>query len=308
MLHYFLRLAWTESHSAQFVFVNLSFILMLFAIVVLHELGPPWPPRSSASNEGHHPLADWRLAGRAPAPSRSRVVIAIAGPAVNVVLARLLLLAGWPPRHATLGDANPVGQGHRQPFVLGQRHAVGFNLIGVPMDSGRVLRALLALGMDHARATQIAAGVGQALALVFALVGLFGIPGLLAPNFMLIFIALFVYMGATQEANLALTRLNLSGASVRQAMISRFQTLVPRDTLGWALQQAMTGAQKDFPVVENGRLLGVLGRHELLQGLHEHGANAFVGEAMSCPPRSLRTPPSPTWMAASGRALTWLPV
>jgi CBS domain-containing protein len=104
---------------------------------------------------------------------------------------------------------------------------------------------------------------------------------------MLLFIALFVWMGAAQEANLALTRLNLSGATVRRAMITRFEALSPYDSLAFALRLAIDGAQKDFPILDQGRLVGVLGREEMLQGLSAIGIDGSVGAAMRPAPEPL---------------------
>ena len=86
------------------------------------------------------------------------------------------------------------------------------------MDGGRVLRALLGLRMDHLRATQIAAGVGQAMALLFGFIGLLTDPWLL-------FIALFVWIGAEQESSMARIKNSLGGIPVSRAMQTNFETI-----------------------------------------------------------------------------------
>jgi CBS domain-containing protein len=150
-----------------------------------------------------------------------------------------------------------------------------FNLIpAFPMDGGRALRALLAMRMDYVRATQIAAHIGQGLALLFGFVGLFSNP-------FLVFIALFVWMGAASEASAALTRSALSGVPVGRAMITRFETLAPGETLQDALAHVLAGFQHDFPVVENGRVVGVLTRADLMKGLTQAGADTPIATAMT---------------------------
>ena len=112
---------------------------------------------------------------------------------------------------------------------LAQRIAIGnfllfvFNLLpAYPMDGGRVLRSLLMLFKPEEEATRIAAGAGQALA---AMLGLFG---LLYSNFMVVFVAMFIYIGASQEGAAVRGRLLTTGVPVRAAMITDFRTLVAR--------------------------------------------------------------------------------
>jgi CBS domain-containing protein len=160
-----------------------------------------------------------------------------------------------------------------------------FNMIpAYPMDGGRVLRALLALTMDHSKATRIATGIGQAMALVIGVLGF-----LVLNNPILILIALFVWMGAAQEGAVARARSGLAGATVRRAMVTRFDALAPADSLGWALQQSLHSGQKDFPVLEEGRLVGMLTRMDLREGIDREGFEAPVHVAM----RSVPTPLSP---------------
>jgi CBS domain-containing protein len=149
-----------------------------------------------------------------------------------------------------------------------------FNLIpAFPMDGGRVLRALLALRMDYSRATHIAATVGQGLALAFGFLGLFTNP-------FLVFIAFFVWMGAAGESSLVQMKSSLGGIPVSRAMITDFRALDAADPLQRAVDHVLAGFQQDFPVLESGRVVGVLVRDDLLKAVAREGAGAPVGEVM----------------------------
>jgi CBS-domain-containing membrane protein len=146
------------------------------------------------------------------------------------------------------------------------------------MDGGRVLRALLALRLDYVRATQIAAGIGQTLAILFAIVGIFGIPGLLKPELLLPFIAVFVYLGAQQEAHMVRVRSAMRGVPIREAMITRFRTLASDEPITSAVAEFLAGGQQDFPVVEEDRIVGMLTRADLLTAVAEGRQNAPIAE------------------------------
>jgi CBS domain-containing protein len=141
------------------------------------------------------------------------------------------------------------------------------------MDGGRVLRSVLAMRMDFTRATRIAAGVGQGFALLFGLVGLFVNPFLLL-------IALFVWIGATQESAAVQARSALGGVPVEAAMITDYATLERSDPVKVAVALVIAGSQRDFPVLERGRLVGVLSQSRLLEVLSREGDSAPIGRAI----------------------------
>jgi CBS domain-containing protein len=146
-----------------------------------------------------------------------------------------------------------------------------------PMDGGRALRALLATRMEYTRATQLASTVGQGMAILFGFIGLQGNP-------ILIFIALFVWIGAGQEASVVQMKSALAGIPLRRAMLTHFRTLTPTSTLGDAVDLLLTGSQQDFPVVANGRIEGMLTRSDLVKALPQRGRTARVAESMrECP-------------------------
>jgi CBS domain-containing protein len=150
-----------------------------------------------------------------------------------------------------------------------------FNMLpAFPMDGGRVLRAGLALALDYTQATQIAASVGQAMALLF---GLFGI---LSGTWFLVFIAFFVWIGAASEASFAQLKSALAGLPVARAMVTRFQVLHPDHPINYVLSLVVAGSQHDFPVVENDQVIGVLSRQGLINGLTTLGAESSVRESM----------------------------
>ena len=269
---------WNQEGTAAAVVEGVGFILALFGCVVLHEFGHAL----TAARYGIRtrditllPIGGVARLERMPDEPVQELWVALAGPAVNVVIAALLLgglqIAGaWEPMErvgvATGSFAERV--------MLANVFLAAFNLLpAFPMDGGRVLRALLATRMEYTRATQAAAVVGQGMALLFGFVGLYGNP-------MLLFIALFVWIGAAQEASMVQMRTSLAGIPVRRAMLTDFRILKPTDTIGAAADLVLMGSQQDFPVVSDGRVSGILTRKDLLDALGRTGRGAPVGDHM----------------------------
>ena len=255
--------------------MGVVFILALFAIIVLHELGHALTARHYGIRTRDItllPIGGVARLERMPDDPRQELLVALAGPAVNVALAALLVGVVTP---TAWQEVQWVGGDFLSKLLWVNVSLAVFNLIpAFPMDGGRALRALLAMRMDYVRATQIAAHIGQGLALVFGLIGLFSNP-------FLVFIALFVWMGAASEASAALTRSILGGIPVSRAMITRFETLTPAETLQRALAHVLAGFQQDFPVVEAGRVVGVLTRANMMKGLMQTGADTPVAAVMT---------------------------
>jgi predicted transcriptional regulator len=120
----------------------------------------------------------------------------------------------------------------------------------------------------------VAATIGQAFAFLFGLVGLFLNP-------MLLLVAFFVWIGASQESSLVQMKTALGGIPVRRVMITDFHALERGDTLQRAIELTLTTAQRDFPVVDNGAVVGVLTQNALVRALSERGTDAPVVLAMN---------------------------
>jgi Zn-dependent protease len=268
---------WAATKDALQTAVSVLFMLTLFACVVLHEYGHALTARRFGIKTRDItllPIGGVARLEKMPDRPREEFLVAIAGPLVNVAIAILLWIAmsvtGTLP---SLTDASLLEGNFLARLMLVNISLFLFNLLpAFPMDGGRILRAALAMRMEYVRATQIAASIGQAMALLFGLAGFFFNPFLL-------FIALFVWIGAEQEAAMVRMRSSLGGIPLRRAMVTDFRTLSPQDTLNDAVNAILSGAQQDFPVVENGRLVGVLTRSDLLSALARREA-ASVGEAM----------------------------
>jgi Zn-dependent protease/CBS domain-containing protein len=259
--------------------MGVLFILLLFCIIVLHELGHALAARRYGIGTRDItllPIGGVARLERMPEDPWQELVVALAGPAVNVVLAGLLfgillLGQGLAPLHRAIDVGGPI---LAQLLVVNIFLAL-FNLLpAFPMDGGRVLRALLAMRMNYVKATQVAATIGQAMAL------LFGLGGLLIGNPFLVFVALFVWMGAAGEAAMVQMRSALAGIPVSQVMVTDIRTLSPSDPLGEAADYMLSGFQQDFPVVEDGRLVGVLSRSDIVSGLTKEGPGVPVGAVM----------------------------
>ena len=274
---------WSEGRSLAAVVEGVGFILALFACVVLHEFGHALTAKRYGIRTRDItllPIGGLARLERMPEDPGEELRVALAGPAVNVVIALLLfagLLAsgGWQPL-TTLDVARGA---FVERVMVANLFLVGFNLLpAFPMDGGRALRAVLATRMEYTRATQRAAAIGQGMAILFGFVGLLGNP-------ILIFIALFVWIGAGQEASMVQMKSALAGIPVQRAMLTHFRTLTPASTLGDAVDLVLTGSQQDFPVVTGGQIEGILTRTDLLAALAREGREAPVAGAMrrECP-------------------------
>lgn len=271
--------AWSARQNVGDVVHGLTFIGALFGIIVLHELGHALAARRygiPTQDITLLPIGGVARLDRMPDKPAQELVVALAGPAVNVALAAVFWML------VRSADAITSVTSFRlvETSLLAKLQYVNiglaiFNLIpAFPMDGGRVLRALLAMKLDYVKATRIAADIGQLLA--FGAAGW----GLAIGNVLLVFIAIFVYLGAEKEADLVKVRSALDGIPIQSVMIRDFRVLEPGHTLAHAVAHVLEGFQQDFPVTEEGRVVGVLTRRRLLTALAKRGRDLPVRDAM----------------------------
>jgi Zn-dependent protease/CBS domain-containing protein len=270
---------WLQHGTLEKVAEGILFILALFLCVVLHEYGHALTARRYGIKTRDitlYPIGGVARLERLPDKPIEELWVALMGPAVNLVIAAVLFailyLSGGP---TPMTDLTMTSGSFLARLMTVNISLVLFNLIpAFPMDGGRVLRALLAMRLEYVRATQIAANVGQGLAFLFGFIGLFNNPFLL-------FIAFFVWIGASQEASMVQMKNSLSGIPVTRAMLTDFKTLLARDTLAQVVGLILAGSQHDFPIVdENGRAIGILERDDLIRALSQRGQNVPVVDVM----------------------------
>jgi Zn-dependent protease/CBS domain-containing protein len=257
---------------------SLAFILLLFACVLAHEFGHILVARRfgvPTPDVTLLPIGGVARLARIPEKPSEEFLIAIAGPLVNVAIAIVLIVLGG----ATL-DMQELAMQSTKASLIDRLAAVNlflaaFNMIpAFPMDGGRVLRALLATRLGHLRATEIAASIGQLVAFALGFLGLFGNP-------LLIFIAVFVYLAASSEAQLVAIRAMSRDVPVSAAMMTQFATLTPDERIDTAVETLLRTSQSVFPVVDaDQRLVGLLDRDAMIRALKSLGPDARVREAM----------------------------
>jgi Zn-dependent protease/CBS domain-containing protein len=282
-----LLLAWVAlghyavHHNPLEAVAGVAIVLALFGIVVLHELGHALVARRfgiRTQNITLLPIGGVARLERIPEDPRQELAVAVAGPAVNVVLALILYVVIVVGRGlASSAEVLRLGGVFLDQLLWVNVSLVIFNLLpAFPMDGGRVLRAVLAMRLDYVRATQIAATIGQAMAILFGFVGFLVNP-------ILVFISLFVWLGASQEASMVLMRSALKGIPVRQGMITEFHVVHPNDPLAVGVDHVVRGFQHDFPVVdEAGSVVGILTRNDLIAALAKDGPKKEVKDVMQC--------------------------
>ncbi|MCH7589312.1 MAG: site-2 protease family protein [Chloroflexi bacterium] len=261
--------------------------LILFAIVLLHELG-----HSIAAQ--HYKIAVKEIVllpiggvaqlSKIPEQPIKELVIAAAGPLVNfgiaIVLGLLLLffnfdvgLGDLPLTMRSLARAS-TSSIFAYVFISNILLAV-FNLLpAFPLDGGRILRALLATRLSYSRATAIAVSIGQGMA------WLLGLWGLLGGGFFMVVVALFILVGASQEGQVIRIRRVFEGLRVEQAYSRSVETLAPDSTLRQAVALTLQSFQSDFPVCEGEKLVGLLTHTKLMEAINRNSPDTFIGLVM----------------------------
>jgi Zn-dependent protease/CBS domain-containing protein len=256
----------------------LILFLLIFLCVLLHEFGHAFAAKAYGIRTVDItllPIGGVARMERMPEKPVQELVVAIAGPLVNVVIGSALGIAlavkGNLDLHELWHPTNALSL-----LLYVNAMMVFFNLIpAFPLDGGRVLRALLAMKFSYARATQIASTVGQALAL------LMGAWAFSKGMFLLSVIAIFIYMAAENEALFVQMRFATSGIPVSSAMMTRFDTLNHHATLDQAIDALLGTSQHEFPVLDdNGGFAGLLTKHDLLVALRKAGPEMPVRDVM----------------------------
>lgn len=258
-----------EGADMDRILLNEALILVLFVCVVLHELGHALTAKRF--NIGTRKIMLLPIGGVAtlekmPEKPEQELLVAIAGPAVNVIIAILLVLV-VPVKSYFSFDAvvleevlyKPTFQNFLFYLLIANVLLVIFNLIpAFPMDGGRVLRALLSFKLGRVEATKIASGIGQALAFIFLVLGLFFNP-------FLILIALFIFFGAYGENQMVQRNALLKGHLVREATLTHITQLSPVHSVQEVIDILLAGTEKDFLVVENDTVVGIVTQKALIK-------------------------------------------
>lgn len=256
---------WRSTHSGAAVLQGLLFVLTLFGCVVLHELGHALTARRFGIRTRSItllPIGGVASMEKIPEDPKQEMLVAIAGPLVNVAIAVLIWL--W----LGLNNIAPPDVSQNASAMLGSPAAFLYSLLSInlmlaifnmlpafPMDGGRVLRA---------------ARIGQSMAVVLFFLGFFYSP-------ILMLISVFIWLAAGAESGAEQLRHALHKVSTQQAMITRFDTLHGDDILQRALDLTMHTDQKHFPVRDDNGTLKLLSQRDMLTALREHGEEVRIG-------------------------------
>ncbi len=271
---FILFLAWIGLSGGSSGGASMSILVAaIFVCVLLHELGHALVAKKLGvltRDITLYPIGGVAMLDSKPTPPQE-LKISLAGPAVNLVLA-VLFFVYTQATHSLV----PVKGGLQsvslpQALLIANLTLAVFNMIpAFPMDGGRVLRAALGLRLSEARSTQIAGGIGQALAVMLGIVGLF------TQGYVLMLIAFFVFVGASQEIQATVARSILHGHILSDVMQTSFETIASGASLQSAANRVIHGTQRDFPVTNGDEVLGILTRSQLALGLATDGETAYV--------------------------------
>lgn len=281
-------LEFQNSQDLQRVVIGQGLVLVLMVCVVLHELGHALTARKfqiKTSKIVLLPIGGVATLDKMPEKPLQELLVALAGPAVNLMIALLLALV-LPLRNYFDFDAILLEEQLYEPSLqnflfylfIANVMLVVFNLIpAFPMDGGRVLRALLSVRLGRVAATKIAAGIGQGMAVLFFVLGLLFNP-------FLVLIAFFIFFGAYGENQMVKQRALLKGRLVKEATLTQITRLSPQNNVQDVIDLLLSGTEKDFVVTEGDKVVGIVTQKDIIK--HAKTPSLPVGDLMQ---RTFRT-------------------
>jgi Zn-dependent protease len=290
MVHwtFFFLIAWivfselARGGTTNSIAFNIALVLAVFACVVLHELGHALTAKRFGIETKKItllPIGGMASLERIPESPKQELLVALAGPLVNVIIAVILyfMIPVTQLIHLDFTETFEILMSFTwQNFMfflfIINLGLVVFNMTpAFPMDGGRVLRALLAMKMERVKATQTASSIGQVIAVFFLLVGLLYNP-------FLIVIALFIFLGAYGENQIVQHLALLKGHSVEEAMLINITTFSPNDDLELVVNKIISGTETNFVVVKDHSIKGVLYHKDIIEN---SAKNVLVKDVMS---------------------------
>ena len=264
-------------------FKSMVLVLIVFVCVTFHELAHSLVAKKfgiGVRDITLLPIGGVASMSKMPESPKQEFLISIAGPMFNIALAAVLFFilyhAPWMPRsilrNPTL-DNTWLQTIALIPWI--NIFLAGFNLLpAFPMDGGRLLRSILATRMDYRKATKIAVNIGHLFAIFFVY------KGLVSGNFILVFIAIFIYMAASAEESHVNLKASLKGFKVKDVINQQFLTLDKGTLISKVLELIFRTRQEDFAVIEDGRMVGFVTRADIIEAMHKYGPAKPISEIM----------------------------
>lgn len=275
----------TPSNPMEGALFGVVLMILLFTCVTLHELGHSVMAQAFGINVREIvllPLGGVALIAKMPEKPVQELLIAIAGPLVNVAIAIILFIVTG-GIGIDLMNLQSMLVALREPslttllvwLLFANVALVIFNLIpAFPLDGGRILRAILAMGLGYPQATRIASIIGQVSAV------LLGIWGIATGQLLLTLIALFIFFSAGQERGIAESKTVLTTLRVGDAYNKHALSLQIGDRVSTVVDYILTSYQPDFAVLQGNNIIGIVTRNDVLQTLASDGTDRYVTEIM----------------------------
>jgi Zn-dependent protease/CBS domain-containing protein len=271
-----------QGANTQQILFSVLFILAIFICVVIHELSHSLTARRygiSTKSITLLPIGGLADLQKMPEKPREEFAVSVAGPLSNIVIGLVIMLVLLVTDNLNLSSTyfqSITGKNFFIVLMFANLMLAVFNLLpAFPMDGGRIFRSLMAMYFSREKATYVAMNIGKIFALGLAILGVFVNP-------FLIFIAIFIFIGAQKEYEQIRYTSVLTGYHVQDVLMHEFTTLKEEETLRKAVDLLLDTPEQRFVVVDDeNRVVGILTRNNIIQGLSEQGEDLNIRQVMN---------------------------